>query len=96
MGECTTDMSRIKRTCALGLLAVVPFATSPAVAATPKPVKRVLKDCGDGKINKKHKLKVLKKAKKKIPADLKQYSDCKPAINKAIKKAKKAKKAKRA
>jgi hypothetical protein len=89
--ETMPDMSRIFRTCAVGLIAVVPFATTAeAKAPSKKAVKSVYRDCGDGKINKKHPRAALKKAKRTLPADLKQYTGCKKAINKALKKKKKS------
>ncbi len=63
---------------------LAPTASAPAAPA--KGIKTIYKDCADGKLSKKYKLKKLKKAKRKLPRDLAQYSGCKGALNKAIKK----------
>ena len=81
-------MSRFVRACAVGLVAVVPFTASTATAKGPskKTLNKIYRDCSDGKINKKFKVKALKKAKRKLPQDVQQYTACKPALKKAIKK----------
>lgn len=82
-------MSRIARLSAVGLIAAVPFAAAaPAEARTSKAVKKVYRDCSDGKINKQHKLKNLKKAKRTLPRDVKQYTGCSKALKKEIRKRK--------
>lgn len=65
-------------------LSLAPAAAAPA--ATSKGVKKVYRDCADGQIAKRHAKKNLKKAKRKLPADLRQYSGCKQAIDKELKK----------
>lgn len=70
-------------------LSLAPTASAPA--ASGKGLKPIYKDCADGKLKKKYKLSKLKKAKRKLPSDLAQYSGCKSALNKAIKKQSKKK-----
>ncbi len=65
-------------------LSLAPTASAPA--ASGKGLKPIYKDCADGKMSKKYKVAKLKKAKRKLPKDLAQYSGCKSALNKAIKK----------
>lgn len=74
---------------ATAISAALALALAPTASTEAKPskgLKPIYKDCADGKLKKKYALKKLKKAKRKLPRDLAQYSGCKRALNKAIKK----------
>ena len=86
-------MSRITRLSAVGLVAAVPFAAplgaAPAEAKKPKKaITKIYRDCADGKINKKHKVKNLKRAKRTLPRDIKQYTGCSKALKKELRRRK--------
>ena len=74
-------MTLIRNTLVL-LAALAALALPPAAGASPG---QVIKDCAkDGKLDRKYSNSDLKKARKKLPSDLDEYSDCREVIGAAI------------
>jgi len=73
-------MTRVLKT--LIVLAALAAVAVPVASAS---YKSVIKDCAeDGVLDKKYSQAELKKAKKKLPSDLDEYSDCREVIGAAI------------
>ena len=66
----------------LGLLVATALLASPGVAqASPQ---QVIRDCAkDGKLDRHYSLSDLKKAEKKLPTDIDEYTNCRDVINQA-------------
>ena len=64
------------------LVALVALALAPAAIASPG---QVIRDCArDGKLDREYSNADLKKARKRLPSDLDEYSDCREVIGAAI------------
>jgi hypothetical protein len=75
-------MSSIRNMLVLLLAAVAVLALAPPAVASPG---QVIKDCADdGDLDRKYSNSDLKKARKKLPSDLDEYSDCREVIGAAI------------
>jgi hypothetical protein len=73
----------------LALALAAPVASAPAATHrhAPPTVKTVLRDCkAHGKLTKRYSLALLKRAKRQMPADVRNYSNCSQVLSKAIKK----------
>jgi hypothetical protein len=75
------------------LTAAVAAPAASAPAAThgnrhrPPTVKTVIRDCArHGKLTRRYSLTLLKRAKRHLPTDVRQYSNCSRVISRAIKK----------
>ena len=67
------------------LLALAALAALALPATADAGYRDVIEDCAeDGKLDKKYSKQELKKAKKKLPADLDEYSDCREVIAAAL------------
>ena len=76
-------MSLSRNTFVLLLLAAL-AALAPAATATASP-RQVIRDCAeDGTLDRKYSNADLKKARKNLPSDLDEYSDCREVIGAAI------------
>jgi hypothetical protein len=75
---------------ALAVAVAVPAAGAPAATHRHKPptVKTVIRDCAkDGRLNRRYPLALLKRAKRHLPRDVRDYSACPRALSRAIKQA---------
>lgn len=74
-------MPRIRNTLILFVAVAAVLASAQVAMASPQ---QVIRDCAqDGKLNRHYSLSDLKKAEKKLPTDVDEYTNCRDVINQA-------------
>ena len=83
-----TSMKRGLLAALLAAAVAVPAASAPAATHRHKPptVKTVIRDCAaDGKLKRRYSLTLLKRARRHLPTDVRDYTNCSRVISRAIK-----------